>query len=439
MLRIACAVLTLLILTALAAYAWRGWYTRYITDDFCTAATLNRLGVVDAMRFHRETWSGRYSYYATKAVPESIGPGTARFAPGAVILLFVAAGVWAFRQIELAHPGSGRFALLAGCTLVFATIDATPEVLAVGGPLVWETGVVTYMLPLVLYTIWLGIYLGRGSVRARALAGAAVLLVAGGFSETSLAAQGAFTAVLLAVAVLRRERGARTIAAAGLGATIVSLLIMTSAPGNAVRMSELPPQQPFLSAVVATLQLAYSYVGSNVFIGGAALLSVLLVGVLIGRGRGAESTAKLSLFAAASLSAFVATMIPAAWMLGTSPPPRALHVSNYFFILAILGISAAVTAARPALARYALPLLLILSGAAAIASTATTVRSLEEGRRGAAEMDRIARVLEAQPGRDVVIHSPWALSSRILVTDPAFWTNRCIAEFYGVRSVSVTR
>ena len=207
-----CALIavTAVIVVALSAYAWRGSYTRYITDDFCTAAFLRERGFWGAMQRHREEWSGRFSFYAIKAALEAVGPATAPIVPGASVALFAGCAVWALRR-TLAAPWP--LALFGGCGFAFAAFDASPEVLAIGGPLVWETGVVTYTLPLILITAWLGLFSTGRAGWTRGAIGAAVLLTAGGLSETSLAAQCAFTALLWLGALCLREIDATRIAA----------------------------------------------------------------------------------------------------------------------------------------------------------------------------------------------------------------------------------
>src|SRR5687768_9339331 len=143
-LRLGMAALLLAVLVALGAYAARGWYSRYVTDDFCTAAVLEKMGFVEAIKFHRRSWSGRYSYYAAKAIPESIGPVTTRFMPGLMIALFGASAFWTLRRV-LARQAV-LVAVLAGAVVVYATIDGTFDVLAINGPLLWETGIITYTL-----------------------------------------------------------------------------------------------------------------------------------------------------------------------------------------------------------------------------------------------------------------------------------------------------
>lgn len=331
----AAAVVTAAALLALAAYAWRGWYSRYITNDFYTAAVLQKLGFFEAMKFHRANWSGRFSYYAIKAIAESIGDGTPRVLPALMIAFFCVAAAWSFYRI-FALPSS-LLAIMGGATVVFATIHLTPEVLAVGGPLIWETGLITYMLPLALYALWAGSFFGHASLRARVALSALLMFIAGGLSETSLAAQCAFAVCIVIVARVRRSSDALRVALAGLLATVIAAIIVASAP-FAVRLSELPPPQPLLSAIMDAFALSYSYVGSNIFIGGASLIVVFLTGALLGM-TGARIDARLALLiGGTALVSFVASLVPATWMLATGPPPRALHVSGFFVVILLTAL-----------------------------------------------------------------------------------------------------
>ena len=436
-LRFVHAALLAAVLIGLGAYVWRGTYTRYITDDFCTATALRKRGFIGAMKFHRATWSGRYSYYAAKAIPESISPVTAGYVPGVTIVLWCASAIWTARRI--ARSGSRLFGILTGVAIVFASIDASPDVLTVGGPLVWETGVVTYMLPLVLYTLWAGLFFGGGSILARGIASAVLMFLAGGLSETSLAGQGAIAAGVLAITLLQRRHDLMRIAAAGFGTTLLALALVASAPGNAVRMQRLPPRPPLLSAVTDSFAMSYHYVGSVAFSDGAALLLILFCGVVFGITSTRFDTRLALLIAASACMAYIATFLPSAWMLGGGPPPRALHVTNFFFIAILFPLAAAAGAAKARAARIAIPLFALLSLAAVVHSTTVIVRTLEEGRIGAAEMERIAAIMRAHPRQNVVIHSPWTISNRVLVSEPEFWTNRCISDFYNVRTLRITR
>ena len=436
-LRFGMAALALAVFAALAVYAWRGRHARYVTDDFCTASILRQRGFVGAMKYHRRSWSGRYSYYAIKAIPESIGPATARVMPALMIAFFCSAAIWTMHRV-LARR-SLLLAALAGGSIAYAAIDATPEVLAIGGPLIWETGTITYMLPLILYTLWVGLFFGSGSVRVRWMSSAALMFVAGGLSETSLVAQGAMTGALTLFALLQRRSDLTRIAAAGFAASILALLLVATAPGNVIRARRLPPRQPLLSATVQSVRLSYDYIGSIALPDGKALLLVLLCGTLIGAVLPKVNASTAALISGAALCGYAISFLPATWMLSMGPPPRALHVTNYFFMGMLLPLCALAGAARPHAVRRLAPALLVLAIAVPLFSVKWLAGTFPKARADAAELDRIGAIMQANRGKRVVIHSPWAIAERALVEEPEFWTNRCISDFYEVRSLRVTR
>jgi Family of unknown function (DUF6056) len=436
-LRLGLAALTLAVFAALGVYAYRGWFARYVTDDFCTASLLRDRGLLGTMRFHRAAWSGRYSYYPMKAIPESIGPATARVMPAVMIVLFCTAAGWTMRRAL-----DRRFAIVAvltGAVIAYATIDGTPDVLTIGGPLMWETGSVTYMFPLILYTLWAGLFFGNGPVRRRWIASAVLMFVAGGLSETSLAAQCGMTGAFALFAVVRRWPVVWRIAVAGFAASIVSLVLVATAPGNEVRMRRLPPRQPLPSAVVKSARLAYDYIGSVAFSDGKSLLLILLCGAVVGMLR-PQFDAKSALLAAlAALCGYGATFLPAMWMLSMGPPPRALHVTNFFFIATLLPLVAILGARKAQAVSRLAPALFVVALVVPLLSAKSTLETLPKARADAAELDRIAAVMHANRGKRVVLHSPWSIAERVLVEEPEFWTNRCMSAFYRVHSIRVTR
>jgi hypothetical protein len=416
LLRAGAAVLTLALLVALAAFAWRGWYTRYLTDDFCTAAALQDHGFVGAMQFHRAQWSGRFAYYPIKAIFESIGPQTARVTPGLLIALTIAAAYWFSRAVM----PSRSLSIAAACALAFALVDAAPDKFGIYGAVMWETGALTYMLPVVLWLVWVGFFArGKGAV-----AGLVVMFIAGGLSETSLAAQGVLTAGALLVSLFRRDRVRARIAALALIATIAALAIVITAPGNEVR-AQSPQLDFFFPALLDALRLANGFIGSHLFLEGASLLIVIAVAThaRIPRGVG------FSLTALAVVAAIIA-IVPTTWVLHHPPPLRAWYIINAAAIAAVFGAFAG-TRFKAAGA------VLIVLSVIPVLSVLETYLAIPEARTGAMAVDEITSALATMRGRDAVVRSPWQLAERYFINDPTHWANACVCRYYGLRSLRV--
>jgi Family of unknown function (DUF6056) len=411
--RAGAAVLILALLLALSALAWRGWSTRYVSDDYCTAAGLQEDGYLGNILAHRQEWSGRFSYYAFKGALEAIGPVTARVVPGLMLALTACAAAWASRS------------WLVGLAIAFAGVDSAPEAFSMYGAFVWETGAVTYMLPIALLLTWIGLFARSAS----AIAGFVLLFIAGGLSETTLAVQGAMAGVALLFVLRDGQR--RRIAIAGLAATLLALTIIATAPGNEVRSKIQPFRESLLDASVAALRHAYDFVGVHLFLEGAALIVILAAGALIGR---RFSRAAWARAAAIALLCYVVSFVPSAWAISASPPPRALYVANFCIV-------AAVFVAGGALGQTFRPRGLALGVLALLPlwSAYSTMRTIPEAARGAAHVDAIERLLHERRGQDVVLQSPWALSSHWAGPDPTHSSNRCISRYFGLKSLQVVR
>lgn len=415
--RAAYAALTASLLLALFAFVWRGTYTRYVTDDFCTAHVLRSQGFARAMSHHRESWSGRYTYYAVKGALEAIGPVTARFVPGVLIALTAVSAAWVI---------GGRRGTMAGAAIALAAVDAAPDPFGFYGPVMWETGALTYMLPMILLLLWGGLFArGRG-----AAAGGVLLLAAGGLSETSLIAQCVLVAGALAFSVRHRDNVRARIAGAGLIASCVAAVIVVTAPGNALRAASAQARQSLTGAALQSLGFANDFIGSHVLLEGSMLIVVALLGTLApvrlaDRPRWIEAVLVL-------VAAYGASFLPSSWWLSVPPPPRALYVSQFLLILAVY-------AAGAALRTTVVPVVLIVAALIPLSSGVATIRTIPAARRDAAHADRIAELLRPARGQDVVLRSGWALQTAYIVNDPAHWANHCICRYYGLRSLRVVR
>lgn len=402
------AVLTVCVVVALAAFAWRGWYTRYFVDDFCSANILQKFGFAEAMQWQREWWSGRYAFFAIKAPLETIGPITARFTPGVMVALMGLAAWWASRRTAVA------------LFLTFAAIDSAPELFHRYGPFAWETGALTYMLPVVLFLVWLGLFArGRGVI-----VGALVLLVAGGLSETSLVAQCVMVIGALIASIVHRDAIRTRIAVASVLASLIALLIVVSAPGNEARANHLAPRGSILDASWRSLEVAYDFIGSHVFAEGASLLLVATAGLLVTIPRRVALSAM-----SISIACYLVSFLPSIWTLSAPPPPRALYIPNFFIILIVFFAFAALHVRL----HFAVVLLAIVP----VWSTIATVRTIPAARDEAQQIDAIMRFMQTRHGQDVTLHSPWALRSRYLgpaMDDPNTY---CMSQYYRLRSLKV--
>jgi hypothetical protein len=234
----------------LVMYAWIGFYSRYVADDFWTAGYLRVLGFWEAQRYWYLSWSGRYSFTFLVSLVELLGVGATRWLPVISLVLWTGALYWFWDGIfRLAALPYSRWIRLSGSLLVIYT---TLRTLVFGWQqaFLWQTGLLTYTVPLIGLTFWSAWFLAClsrlevGAPKWHTLLWTALLFwFLGGFSETSLA----FQTVLLGLALvffafLSREtphrRGSLLLLSAGLAGSLAALLCVLIAPGNSVRLAQ---------------------------------------------------------------------------------------------------------------------------------------------------------------------------------------------------------
>src|SRR2546428_9277757 len=207
----------------LATYAWRGVYARYIADDYCTAAILASRGLWSSQEYWYEAWSGRYAYTFAIGIAEQFGPRAV------MILPLLAISAWTAIAVR-----SAQWA--AALAIVYATIDGAPDIFR---SLIWQTGMLTYVVPLILTTAWCAAYIRRQPDQVTWL-DAVIPFVAAGFSE--LFAICAISFYTLA-ALFTRGRAQRPFLVAA-AAPLLALTIEPAAPGNTTRPANLAPLAP---------------------------------------------------------------------------------------------------------------------------------------------------------------------------------------------------
>jgi hypothetical protein len=260
----------------LAMYAWIGFYSRYVADDFGTAGYLRTLGFWDAQHYWYFFWQGRYSYTFLVNLVELPGVGTTRWLPMLTLALGVSALYWfwggAFKLARL--PYSRWIRLGAALLIMYATLRMLVNWQQV---ILWQTGIVTYAAPMIGLTLWSAWFLAwLYRPETRQPGWLALLLTAltfwflGGFSETSLALQTAVMGfALLLFGLLPAEyphrRSGSLLLAVGLAGSLAALLCDAASPGNAMKLVHNGGfQLPVLAELVhQTFSFAWHYLKNS--------------------------------------------------------------------------------------------------------------------------------------------------------------------------------
>jgi hypothetical protein len=227
-----------------------GWYSRYMADDYCTVGVLREMGFSQSQQYWYTSWSGRFAFTFFVNVAEIIGPSVVRVLPAAFVLLWLAAMVFLIRRSLHAlgcQPHTGIVLSLAAVVLL-GTLWGAPNIYQ---SIYWQTGLLTYAVPLILLSGYLGWLLRRHSRQQPGRTGwalvavsAAAAFVIGGFSETNLSLQMLALLMLLTISVYqaRKKSGAanRWLITAGLVGSLAAATVIIAAPGNDVRQGLMP-------------------------------------------------------------------------------------------------------------------------------------------------------------------------------------------------------
>jgi hypothetical protein len=452
---------------ALLAHAVVGSFSRYIADDFCTASSLHRLGFLGSQAFWYETWSGRYAFTAAVSAAQTIGPTLTPWLPFLVLAGWVGLVAWVAFGL-LAPSSSILVALALGAVHALTTLEGTPTVYQ---SLYWETGVITYTLPLILgvgYAGWLvGFIDGRIGPRSTPLAAilsALAAFVLGGFSETFLALQATALALALVVVLFwipESRRRAAWVLGAGILGSLVSLATMLAAPGTAIRrglMPEAPGLGPWTEASLRDtyLFIARTVKGSPAAIALAILVPLTLVFLLKVGDRDRQPVRRprrwvpLIVLPVATPLLMLSTIAPYEYAVSSYPDGRVLVTTMFVLVggmmlwAGCLGATASEQAvlARPLVIRIAGLLgLVVVAGVLLVVwrSAAMTLGPLEDSRAFAAAWDtRDQKLRDAarQPGGVVPAASLRHMGGLAEIgRDPDEWINRCVAGTYGLEAV----
>ena len=243
-------LISVLFFLPLLVHGYIGFFTRLISDDYCTAAVVRAYGFLGAQKHWFETWTGRFSFTLAISAVHLVGVKLVSVLP--VIALGLWLGVMTWALLQIARMGfwsrSTMTCLMLGELIIVSTLSATP---AVYQSLYWSTGMLTYVAPLIILTFYIGFICrmaapiatdvdSRPSVKLLFLSGGATA-IAGGFSETYAAMQMAGLLVAGAIffmdgAELVRRR-VLALLAAGFVGSLFSAILLLVAPGNEARIS----------------------------------------------------------------------------------------------------------------------------------------------------------------------------------------------------------
>jgi Family of unknown function (DUF6056) len=427
------AILGAALALPLAVYASIGAFSRYTADDFCWAGTLRAEGFFNAQVFYYTVYSPRYAFTFLVNLVELAGPAIVPALPAAAILVWLAVLTWTFTQF-----GVEKFrALVLAELAAFATLQTAPDL---AQSLYWQTGMLTYLLPLVLATFLVG-WIRRGTLTWWAVAiSGLVTFVGGGLSETYLIPQNvALTlALIAAIALARRSRSQVLHLAAALAGGVLALVVIVIAPATADRVGGTPADLWLaMSAAIATgavqaLRLVRYFAPT--------IALCLAVPVLLG-----ASVPHIERRWFVVVTAVVAITLPFCYFpsfyaQNGNPPARSLIVPGAILIGYLLFVGAALQQLVPRLAELRRSVAVAILGLVPLAVGLMSLPQVASAAQYAALFDAEDRQIRA--GRDAgqadltVPPLPPNFGEDFITPDRQHWFNTCVARYYGVRSIA---
>jgi hypothetical protein len=417
----------------LLVYGAIGAFSRYTADDFCWAGTLRIEGFFGTQVLYYTAYSPRYAFTLLVTLAESVGQAIVPVLPVSAIAVWLIALTWTVRQFGI----STLRAFLLAEVAALATLQTAPDL---PQSLYWQTGMLTYLVPLVLASFLIGwIRRANPSWGAVVLSGV-VTFVAGGLSETYLIPQNvALTLGLLAALWTSRTRTtAITHLAAALAGGVLALIVILAAPATGARVGGAPAD--LWLAMSASIATATVQVLRLVRYFGLIILLALAAPALVSTCRVRIDRRWLWIVTTAVAITLPFCYFPSFFAQNGNPPARSLIVPGAILIgyLMVLGFALqpfvqSLMASKRALATVALaivPIVVAIGTIPQITSAAAYAAQFDAEDQGirasrtAGESDLIVPPLPANLGEDFV------------TSDPHNFMNVCVARYYDLRSIA---
>jgi len=338
----------------LVAYGYAGLFSRYAADDYCTAGQLASRGLLGMQVSFYQGWSGRVTFTLAAGLVESVGISLVPALSALVVAVWTGVLTWSIAPAAAAlrWPRPLPTSLLLALMLVTVTLGTTADL---GQSLFWQTGMLTYLLPLVALAGYAGVIQRQvartdsGPTGPGAIA-ASVLLAfdAGGSSETYVAMQTGTLGLAVALCLVfgRGRRRLLVCLLAGLVASAAALVVVAVAPGDTVRESGHPTPDLRFALTSGAVEVRDFVRGFWRFSPVPALLAAVLPGVigLVAPGAGSmvgvrrhdsrRAARALAVVVCGTLVALALCFVPSYYALSSPAPGRARVIPQFVLVAA---------------------------------------------------------------------------------------------------------
>jgi hypothetical protein len=467
-------IVLLVSLVGIASQIIPGFYNRPFADDFCTAASVRSQPFGQYFLDEYNGWTGRYSYILITGFATLVGTELFAILPGLLALAWLLAITWCLLPlINYAQLSSPLLAAIAASGLFLCLIFNTlPKFFESS---IWVIGSINYELPMILFTVQVGLFLRSWFSKRPAPFALVILLsfLSGGFSEIF----GLLQITLFGLVILflffskqsSKQKEFTTNLLVGLFTAIIAFIIVYIAPGNAVRQAASHHLNP-TSFTQLPRQLLYgTLVEGYLFVIFARfwLLPIFLLPFALSLTNlpVAESTERIwqsnsdnpkkyfqNILLISGLTVFLAIMaaLPSAYIQSEPPVSRAMILVFPFFILAIQVVmfktGRYVSRRNKSFNNKAREIVLYLALFTLFFCTVLGVWQFSSllpiQKDYASNWDSRDRELKSFAVEGVEQVQTNALRNAYGYTDldvnPKNWVNRCVAAYYGLQSIEAT-
>lgn len=258
------SVVVSVVVATVASFAALGFQVRLMQDDYGHLASARELGPLTYALERYHTWQGTYTVDFLTGIIAPLDTFVVALLPAGIVLALVVSLVWTFWRGGI----GGMSALALALLMVYGALAAMPSPQA----LYWFAASSVYALPLALCA-WLMGSIWQGPPRTLNTVWLGVVAFFGaGFSPTYAAFQAGIAGLmLLSIAGWRRERLSAAVSA--FTGSLIGLILVVFAPGNAVRQALSPTTGNLwdvltvTSRLVIEMSLAPDHVVSAVSVG----------------------------------------------------------------------------------------------------------------------------------------------------------------------------
>lgn len=465
-------VASLAILLPLIIYAFMGIFSRYQADDYCLAWNGTARTFLRAQTTWYKTDSSRFAATFIFTLSDKLGRWTVQALPAFVLTLWLTGCTWLIhliqKKLKLAFPFITSFFLAE--LLVYFVLLLVPNLYQI---LYWRSGMVVYLLPLVLLTYLAIFLLSQASKTSnwRYLAAPLALILFffnGGFSETIATIQvGMLGLTIISLILLKKvfnRKWAIFLLTCALVGSLLAIAMLFFSPATRMRQGLIGAAPGLVDLVRMSLSNAFVFLyitlGDKAFQLVILMLAAMLAGYTWYSIQMEESNLKVTnlvstLFITPIITYLLVVCVCAPFAYGESTYPEARVLLNATVFMVgmvmveglIMGISLGLLHQRSredvsmGLKSASLLLLLVVS-LFPLYSTRKVINVMPTFMQRAEAWDNrdVQIRLQAEQGQKNITVTGFDSYAGLLEISPTSsnWVNGCAALYYGVRTITAT-